>query len=80
MLFVKNFKEIESEVSSALETLQAADPNGATFTADLTTFEVAINLLDTKTSDPFTKVTDQDVIGAFDDERSCDEVVTIIGG
>jgi hypothetical protein len=41
---------------------------------------VAINLLDTKTSDPFTKVTDQDVIGAFDDERSCDEVVTIIGG
>lgn len=79
-LFVRNFKEIETEVSSALETLQAVDPNGATFTADLTTFEVAINLFDTKTSDPFTKVRDQDVIAGFDDEKSCDEVVTIIGG
>ncbi len=79
-LFVKNLKEIETEVSGALETFQAADPNGVAFSADQTTFEVAINLLDTKTSDPFSEVTDQDVIGAFDDEKSCDEVVTIIGG
>jgi hypothetical protein len=79
-LFVKNLNEINKEVSAALETFQAADPNGVAFQADITTFEVAINLLDTKTSDPFSKVTDQDVIGAFDDEESCDDVVTIIGG
>ena len=79
-LFVKNLNEINSEVTTALETFQAADANGVAFQADITTFEVAINLLDTKTSDPFSKVTDQDVIGAFDDEKSCDDVVTIIGG
>jgi hypothetical protein len=79
-LFVKNLKETETEISSALETLRAADPNGVAFAADLTTFEVAIELLDTKTSDPFRKLKDQDVIAALDDEKSCDEVVTIIGG
>jgi hypothetical protein len=79
-LFASNLKEINSEITSALETFQAADPTGVAFQADVTTFEVAINILDTKTSDPFSKVTDQDVIGAFDDEKSCDDVVTIIGG
>ena len=79
-LFVKNLNEIDSEVTKALATFQAADASGAAFQADITTFEVAINLLDTKTSDPFSKVKDQDVIGAFGDEKSCKAVVTVIGG
>jgi hypothetical protein len=78
-LFVKNFNEIKSQISAALEKFQAADPNGVAFQADVSTFEVAVNLLDTKTSDPFTKIDDQDLLGALDDERSCNEVVTIYG-
>jgi hypothetical protein len=79
-LFVKNMNEIDDEISTALQTFQTADASGAAFQGDITTFEVAINLLDTKTSDPFSKVKDQDVIGAFGDEKSCKSVVTVIGG
>ena len=79
-LFVKNFNEISGQISSALKKFQAADPNGVAFQADVSTFEVAVNLLDTKTSDPFSKVHDQDVLGAFDDEKTCSDVVTIYGG
>jgi len=78
-LFVKSLNEISGEISAALEKFQAADPNGVAFQADISTFEVAINLLDTKTSDPFSKLTDQDVLGALDKEKSCDEVVDIFG-
>jgi hypothetical protein len=79
-LFVKNLDEIDSEVTEALATFQAADASAVAFQADITNFEVAVNLLDTKTSDPFSKVKDQDVIGAFGDEKSCKAVVTVIGG
>jgi hypothetical protein len=79
-LFVKNLKAVQNEISSSLEALQAADPNGATFTDDLTTFEVAIEMLDAKTSDPFRKLKDQDVIAALGDEKSCDDIVVIVGG
>lgn len=78
-LFVKNLNEIKSQISTALEKFQAADPNGVAFQADVSTFEVAVNLLDTKTSDPFSKIDDQDLLGALDDEKSCSEVVTIYG-
>ena len=80
-LFVKNLNEFDSEVTKALATFQAADASGAAFTGDIATFESAVNVvLDDKTSDPFTKVKDQDVIGAFGDEKSCKAVVTVIGG
>ena len=80
-LFVKNLNEFDSEVTKALETFQAADASGAAFTGDIATFEAAVNVvLDTKTSDPFPKVKDQDVITALGDEKSCKAVVTVIGG
>jgi hypothetical protein len=80
-LFAKNLNEFDSEVTKALETFQAADANAAAFTADIAGFEAAVTVvLDAKTSDPFSKVKDQDVIGAFGDEKSCKAVVTAIGG
>jgi hypothetical protein len=79
-LFVKNFTEIRGQITSALKKFKAADPNGVAFQADVSTFEVAVNLLDTKTSDPFSKIDDQDLLGALDKEKSCSEVVTIYGG
>jgi hypothetical protein len=78
-LFVKNFNEIKTQISQALEKFQAADPNGVAFQADVSTFEVAVNLLDTKTSDPFSKIDDQDVLTALDGQKSCSDVVTIYG-
>jgi hypothetical protein len=78
-LFVKNFNEIKNQISQALEKFQAADPNGVAFQADVSTFEVAVNLLDTKTSDPFSKIDDQDVLTALDGQKSCNDVVTIYG-
>jgi hypothetical protein len=79
-LFVKNFNEINAQISAALKKFKAADPNGVAFQADVSTFEVAVNLLDTKTSDPFSKIDDQDLLGALDKEKSCNEVVTIYPG
>ena len=38
-----------------------------------------MNLLDTKTSDPFSKIDDQDVLTALDGQKSCSDVVTIFG-
>jgi hypothetical protein len=78
-LFVKNLNEVKTQISRALEKFQAADPNGVAFQADVSTFEVAVSLLDTKTSDPFSKIDDQDVLSALNQEKSCQEVVTVYG-
>lgn len=79
-LFVNNLAEIEQEITDALTKFQAADASGVAFQADVSTFEVAINLLDVKTGDPFSKVKDQDVIGAFDGDKTCKTVVNVFGG
>jgi hypothetical protein len=70
---------IESKMSDALAKFQAADPNGVAFTADITQFEVALRLLGVDSAD-LSKVTDQDVIGAIDDEKSCKEIFPVVGG
>jgi len=65
------------EIQSAIDTFRAADPHGVAFAADVATFGVAFQTLSAKLGDPFSEVTDQDVLGAFKDEKSCDEIVTI---
>jgi hypothetical protein len=79
--FTSNLQAIADDISEALAKFQAADPNGVAFQADVSIFETAINLLDVNQlgNDPFRKVTDQDLLAAFDDEPSCDDVVTIFG-
>jgi hypothetical protein len=76
-LFVKNFDEIKARISAALEKLRAADPQATTFQEDIATFEASVAVLTTKTSDPFSKIDDQDLLTALDKEKSCDSVVTI---
>lgn len=78
-LFVTGLKTVHSEVSDALESFRAADATGVAFQADISAFEVAINLLDLKRTDPFSELNDQDLLQAFDDEKSCKDVVTIFG-
>ena len=70
---------IQTKMAGALEKFQAADPNGVAFTADITTFEVALRLLGVDSTD-LSKVTDQDVIGAIDDEKTCKKIFPVVGG
>jgi len=76
-LFATYFQEQADEVQAALDTFAAADPNGVAFQADGVTLEVAINLLSTTAGDPFSEVTNQDLLAAFAEEPSCDDVVTV---
>jgi hypothetical protein len=66
-----------SAVQSAVDTFAAADPNGVAFAADVASLEVAINLLSTTAGDPFSEVTNQDLLQAFDEEKSCADIVTV---
>lgn len=70
---------VSEKVSDALEKFQAADASGVAFAADVTQFEVAIQLLGVDSTD-LSKVTDQDVIGAIEDEKSCQEIFPVVGG
>jgi hypothetical protein len=80
-IFVNDVQEYLDEISKALTKFKAADPNGAAFVGDQATFETEINVLSATTvSDPFSKVHDQDLLGALDKEKSCKKVVTIYGG
>jgi hypothetical protein len=79
-LFVDHIDELLDEVNGAVDKFEAADPNDVAFVGDVTTFEVAFNVLSTTLSDPFSDVDDQDLLKAFDGEKSCKDVVTIFGG
>jgi hypothetical protein len=70
---------IEQRVSDALPKFVAADPNGVAFTADIAQFEVVLQLLTIDTTD-LSKVTDQDVVGAIGDEKTCKKIFPVTGG
>jgi hypothetical protein len=79
-LFVANLNGLTDKISNALDTFKAADPNNPAFIGDSTVFESAVNVATATLSDPFSKVKDQDLLGAFGDEKSCKNVVTVFGG
>ncbi|HUF85066.1 MAG TPA: hypothetical protein VMQ81_10790 [Acidimicrobiia bacterium] len=66
-----------TEVQAAADTFAAADANGVAFAADVAVLEVAINLLSTTAGDPFSEVTNQDLLAAFDETKSCEDIVTV---
>jgi ABC-type transporter MlaC component len=71
------------KLTDAITTFRNADPNGVAYQADVTVLQTALNLLDVGAADPFRDVQDnQDLVDAFDSEKSCDTVVevTTIGG
>jgi hypothetical protein len=73
-LLATNFSDRYTALNSALSTLQA----DATV-AGPTVFKVAVGVLPVKLSDPFSKITDQTVINAFQKEKLCKNVVTVTG-
>jgi len=76
-LFVNYLDGQATEVQAAVDAFAAADPNGVAFTADVAALEVAVNVLSTTAGDPFSEITNQDLLGAFDKERSCEDIVTV---
>lgn len=76
-VFVGYLDDVITQVQSARDMFAAADPNGVAFAADVSTFEVALTVLNTTVEDPFSEVTNQDLLGAFDKERSCEDIVTV---
>jgi hypothetical protein len=73
-LLVTNATELDQAMTSAVAQLQAGGLAG------VTQFTVGINTLTAKLSDPFSKVTNQDLINAFQKEKLCKTVVTVTGG
>ncbi len=76
-LFVESLDEQASATQAAIDTFAAADPNGVAFQADVSTFGVALDTVTLTLGDPFSEVTNQDLLEAFDEESSCEEIVTV---
>jgi hypothetical protein len=76
-LFVRTLDDQVATLRAAVDTFAIADPNGVAFAADVAQLEVAVNLRETTTGDPFNEVTNQDLLEAFDEEPSCEEIVTV---
>lgn len=78
-LFVTFVSDAGEEISGAVDAYRAADPNGIAFQGDVITFETAFNVLEAKLGDPFSKIKNQELLAAFDDEKSCNDVVQVFG-
>jgi hypothetical protein len=76
---VSNATELKTKLQAALDKFRPADPNGVAYNADVSVFSVAVQTSAIGLSDPFSKITDQDLIGAFGDTKSCKNVVTVVG-
>ncbi len=60
----------------AVEALRKYDQS-----ADVTVLGVSLQNASLGIDDPFSKLSDnQDLLGAFGDEKSCSEIVTVYGG
>lgn len=79
-LFNTYLKELTGKFQDARDAFAAADPNGVAFNADITVLGVALQNATLGIDDPFSKLSDnQDLLGAFDDEKSCEDIVTVYG-
>ncbi len=80
-LFNKYLNELTGKFQDARDEFAAADPTSPAFTADVTVLGVAIQNASIGVDDPFSKLSDnQDLLGAFGDEPSCEDIVTVYGG
>jgi hypothetical protein len=79
-LFASNAIELQTLLGDALDTFEAADPDGVAFVADVSVFEVALSTMSLQLTDVTTDITDQDLIGAIGDEKECHEIFPVTGG
>jgi hypothetical protein len=71
-LLATNATEVDNAISAALNQLQSGGIAGPAV------FGAALQTLGTKISDPFSKVTDQGLINAFQKEKSCKDVIHVV--
>jgi hypothetical protein len=80
-LFTKYLNEFSGKFQDLRDEFAAADPTSPAFTGDVTIFTVGVSNAPIGIDDPFAKLTDyQDLLGAFGDEKSCEDIVTVFGG
>lgn len=80
-LFNAYLSEFSAKIQDLRDEFAAADPNSPAFTGDVTIFTVGLSSAPIGIDDPFAKLSDyQDLLGAFGDEKSCEEIVTVFGG
>jgi hypothetical protein len=79
-IFDQYFQATEDGVTAARQKLDAADPSNVAFAADIAQFTAALTTLEATTADPFSKLSSQqDLLKALQNEKSCDEIVTVYG-
>jgi hypothetical protein len=80
-LFDKYLADLQTEFQSARDTFAAADPSSPAFSGAVTVLGVSLSTSNVKVGDPFSKLSgNQDLLGALGDEKSCKDIVTVIGG
>jgi hypothetical protein len=75
--FLTDLDDFIFELTEALDAFKAADPSNPAFPADVSQLDVALQLSATETGEPFNEITDQDLLEAFEAEKSCEEIVTV---
>ena len=80
-LFDTYLQDFTGEFQSARDEFAAADPSSPAFTADVAVLSTSLQTAGLSLDDPFSKLSDnQDLLGAFGDEKSCEDIVTVYGG
>lgn len=80
-LFNAYLTEFSTKIQDLRDEFAAADPTSPAFTGDVTIFTVGLSNAPLGIDDPFAKLSDyQDLLGAFGDEKSCEDIVTVFGG
>lgn len=64
-------------VQSARDAFALADPNGVAIAADVTAFEIGVSTATQILDDPFTEITNRELLEAFDKEKSCDDLINV---
>lgn len=75
--FIVDLDDFVGKITDALDTFAAADASSPAFTADATQLQVSLQLAGTQLGAPFNEINDQDLLEAFDDEKSCEGIVTV---
>jgi hypothetical protein len=80
-LFDGYFQSTVEGVTTARQKLAAADANNVAFAADVAQFSAALQTLEATTGDPFSKLSsNQDLLQALKEEKTCAQIVTVSGG
>ncbi len=72
VLLTSNATEIDSAVTAALQQLEIGGASA------VVQFQVAIQTLGSKITDPFSQVKDRNLISAFQKEKTCKDVVHVV--